>query len=397
MVVAEINTVCYGSTGGIMLGIHREAQKHGIDIHSFYALGDLKTDNKNIHKIGSNLSNRIFGKLAHFTGLMGCFSVIQTLNLVTFLRRKKVDIIHLHNIHVSFLNYPILFNYIKKNNIKVVWTLHDCWTFTGHCPHFSYQKCEKWRTGCYDCPRYKEYPVSTFDNSKIMYKIKKKYFTDLPNVVLVTPSYWLEGLVKQSFMGKYPVKVINNGVDLSVFKPTCGDFRKKHSLEGKFIVLGASFGWDNKKGLDVFIEMAKRLDDNEYQIVLSGTDLNTDKELPDNIISIHKTTNISEMVDIYSSADLLLNPTREEVFGLVNIEANACGTPVLMFKTGGSPECITEKSGYIVDLDDIDEIERQILRIKRENPYSEADCIESAKRFNKSDKFKEYVDLYKSM
>ena len=397
MVVVEINTVCYGSTGGIMLGIHNEAEKQGINVHSFYAIGSPKENNANIHRIGSRLSNRISGMLAHFTGLMGCFSVFQTLRLISFLKKIKVDIIHLHNIHVSFLNYPLLFGYIKRHNIKVAWTLHDCWAFTGHCPHFAYQKCEKWKTGCHNCPRYKEYPVSSFDNSKAMYSIKKKCFSNMPDAVLVTPSEWLKSLAKESFLGDYPVRVINNGIDLNTFSYTESDFREKYGIGDKFVILGVSFGWDNKKGLDVFIELSKRLNPERFQIVLVGTGESTDAVLPANIISIHKTSDISEMVQIYSAADLFLNPTREEVLGLVNIEANACGVPVLMFNTGGSPECIDEKSGCIVECDDIDEMEKQIINIEAHRPFSAADCRRRAEKFDKNNLYKEYIRLYKEL
>lgn len=397
MVVAEINTLCYGSTGSIMLGIHKEAQKQGIEVYSFYALGSLKENNADIRKIGSDFSNRISGMLSHFTGLMGCFSIIQTLKLISFLKKSGVDIIHLHNIHISFLNYPLLFGFIKNHNIKVVWTLHDCWTFTGHCPHFTYQKCEKWMTGCYKCPRYKEYPVSSFDNSSIMYSLKKKCFSDLPNAVLVTPSEWLKALAEKSFLKAYPVRVINNGIDLETFSRTESNFREKYGIENKFVILGVSFGWDNKKGLDVFIDLARRLDSERFQIVLVGTNESTDRLLPDNVISIHKTSDISEMVQIYSAADLLLNPTREEVLGLVNIEANACGVPVLMFRTGGSPECISEKSGCCVDCDDTDELEKQILYIEKNRPYNAADCRKQAEKFDKRDMYKKYIALYQNL
>ena len=397
MVVVEINTVCYGSTGRIMLGIHNEAENQGITTYSFYALGDIKEKNANVHKIGSKVSNRLSGMLAHFAGLMGCFSVFQTLKLVRFLKRVNADIVHLHNIHISFLNYPILFGYLKRHNIKVVWTLHDCWAFTGHCPHFSYQKCNKWEKGCYKCPRYKEYPISTFDNSKVMYKIKKRCFTGLSNAVLVTPSDWLKSLVEKSFLSDYPVHVINNGIDIDAFSYTESDFRKKHNIENKFVILGVSFGWDNKKGLDVFIELAERLDSKRFQIVLVGTNDKTDELLPVDIISIHKTSDISEMAQIYSTADLLLNPTREEVLGLVNIEANACGTPVLMFNTGGSPECINYKSGCCVECDDIDAMEKQIIYIEKNRPFSSADCRRQAEKFDKREKYKEYIKLYREI
>ena len=301
--------------------------------------------------------------------------------------------IHLHNLHGWYINFPLLFKYIKKNNIRVIWTLHDCWTFTGHCPHFDMIGCEKWKTGCYQCPQIGEYPASYADISKWMYKHKKQWFTGVEDMTLVTPSEWLANLTRQSFLKDYPVKVINNGIDLSIFKPTESDFRKKYDLEDKFILLGVAFGWGKRKGLDVFIELSKRLDE-RYQIVLVGTDENVDKQLPKNIISIYRTQNQTELAEIYTAADLFVNPTREENFPTVNIESLACGTPIVTFRTGGSPEIIDESCGVVVEKDDIDGMQKEIERIYEKRPFGQEDCVKRAQNFDMNDKFAEYVELY---
>jgi len=212
-------------------------------------------------------------------------------------------------------------------------------------------------------------------------------------MTLVTPSQWLADLVKESYLKDYPVKVINNGIDLSVFKPTEGDFRKKYNCEDKFIILGVSFIWGVKKGLDVFIELSKRLDE-KYQIVLVGTNEEVDKQLPENIISIHQTANQKELAEIYTAADLFVNPTREEVLGLVNIEALACGTPVVTFNAGGSPECIDETCGFTVKTDDIDSLESLIYKAINEKLFDKDSCIARAKKFDQSSKFNDYIKLY---
>ena len=213
-------------------------------------------------------------------------------------------------------------------------------------------------------------------------------------MTIVTPSKWLSDLVKQSFLKDYPVKVINNGIDLSIFKPTQSDFRDHYGLVGKKIVLGVAYGWNYRKGLDVFIELQNRLPKN-YQIVLVGTNKNIDGILPTNIISIHRTQSQKELAEIYSTADVFVNPTREEVFGLVNVEAIACGTPVVTFKTGGSPECIDDTCGSVVPCNDIDAMEMEIRRICEERPYSKEACIAHSKNFDMNARFQEYVDLYK--
>ena len=216
------------------------------------------------------------------------------------------------------------------------------------------------------------------------------------NLTIVTPSEWLAGEVKKSFMKDYPVKVINNGIDLSVFKPTESNFREKYGIaDDKFALLGVAFGWGERKGLDVFIKLSERLDKNKYAIVIVGGNAETDKLLPKDIISIHRTQNQTELAEIYTACDLFVNPTREEVLGLVNIEANACGTPVLTFDSGGSPECINKKSGNVVSCDDIDGLINEIERIRNERPFTKENCILRAEEFDADKKFKEYTELYK--
>ena len=213
-------------------------------------------------------------------------------------------------------------------------------------------------------------------------------------MTIVTPSEWLAGLVKESYLKDYPVKVINNGIDLNVFKPTESDFRKKYALENKYIVLGVAFGWGRRKGLDVFIELEKRFDKEKYKVVLVGTDDNVDKLLPENIISIHRTQNQTELAKIYSAADVFANPTREENYPTVNMESVACGTPVVTFNTGGSPEMLDETCGAAVAKNDIDAMYNEIIRICEAKPYSLEACIKKAKGFDKNEKFGEYIRLY---
>lgn len=391
-----INSCNFGSTGNIMLEIAETAENGGYTAAVCYP---QSRDNSRKQKekdfiIGTRFSRNIHLMLAEITGLNGCFSYFSTLKLLKKLDKLKPDIIHLHNLHNCYINLSLLFKYIKKHNIKTVWTLHDCWAFTGHCPHFDMIGCDKWKTGCYSCPQYKEYPKSLFDNSKYMYRLKKKWFTDIKDMTIVTPSEWLASLVKESYLKDYPVKVINNGIDLNVFKPTESDFRKKYALENKYIVLGVAFGWGRRKGLDVFVELARRLDKEKYTVVLVGTDDNVDKLLPENIISIHRTQNQTELAEIYTAADVFANPTREENYPTVNMEALACGTPVVTFNTGGSPEMLDETCGAAVAKNDIGAMYNEIIRICEAKPYSVEACIKKAKGFDKNEKFEEYIRLY---
>lgn len=399
MKIAQINMIPYGSTGAIMFQIAEMARDKGFEVRTYSTI-PFDKKRKNIHVdsryhyvFGSFADNKTHYYLGSTFGKNGCYSKKGTKQLISYLEEFKPDIVHLHNLHKFCINLPILFGYLKKSSVKVVWTLHDCWSFTGKCPHFVIAKCDKWRTVCHNCPQVSGYPMSRVDNSKKMYQNKMKWFTGIENMTLVTPSYWLSGLVKQSFLKNYPVEVIYNGIDLDVFKPIKGNFKQGHGLQDKKIILGVSLGWSNKKGLDVFVELAKRLG-NDYTIILIGTDDDTDKLLPVNVLSIHRTHDQTQLAEIYTAADVFVNPTREEVLGLVNIEALACGTPVVIFKTGGCPEILDENSGSVVECDDIDAMEREVRRVAVEKPYTQVDCINRAKQFDKKDKFAEYCELY---
>lgn len=397
MKILEINTVTNGSTGKIMMQIANISNANGNSVITscgYYRNKTLKTSNTH-YQIGCYISKAIDITLSKMTGLSGVFSILPTACFLSRVKKFRPDIIHIHNLHGWYINLPMLFNCIKKHNIRVVWTLHDCWAFTGQCPHFTLAKCDKWKTGCHQCPQYREYPQAYVDRTKTMYRLKKKWFTGVQNLTIITPSQWLAGLVKQSYLKDSPVRVINNGIDLSIFKPTPSNFRERHNLHNKFIVLGIAFGWGKRKGLDVFIELSKRLDNDKYKIVLVGTSDKLDELLPKNILSIHRTQNQAELAEIYTAADVFANPTREEVFGLVNAEALACGTPVLTFRTGGSPEIPDETCGSVVDCDDIDAMELEIIRISEIHPYSRQSCLERAKSFDMNEKFEEYINLYR--
>ena len=282
-----------------------------------------------------------------------------------------------------------LYSFVKENRLFIRY----CFLLV-RILHFDMCKCEQWKSHCLVCKSLRDYPQCYFKGDVYNnYEMKQKSFTSLSNLIIVTPSQWLADLVKVSFMKKYTVKVINNGIDLNVFCQYQSDIRLKYHLENKYVILGVAFGWGMRKGLDIFIELSRRLDD-RFKIMLVGTDDNIDKQLPKNIISIHRTNNQQELAKIYSAADLFVNPTREDTYPTVNMEAIACGTPVLTFRTGGSPEIPDNQTGCVVSVDDIDEMERQIIRICTENIYKRENCVNRAKFFDANLKFREYIDLY---
>jgi len=398
--IVQINMVDFGSTGKIMLQIAKAARNQGVEMLTLSTRQQAKRYTpmpqapEGHAYYGSFIGNNLHFVLARITGKYGCYSRYSTFKMLRKLKAIKPDLIHLHNLHAAYLNLEMLVRYINKEHIPVVWTLHDCWAFTGKCPHFDLIGCEKWKTGCFDCPQLSNYPQSRLDCSKAMWQRKKQWFTSIEELTLVTPSEWLAGLVKQSFLKNASVRVINNGIDLSVFKPTESDFRKKYHCEDKYVLLGVAFGWGVRKGLDVFVELASRLD-KSYQIVLVGTDEHIEKQLPGSIIPIRRTHSQQELAQIYSAADLFINPTREENYPTVNMEALACGTPVLTFRTGGSPEILDKTCGNVVECDDLQGLIHEIRRIKETVPYSENACLDRSKSFDMHQRFNEYLELYK--
>lgn len=393
MKIVQINTSCgVGSTGKICVGISQVLTNNNIENYILYS------SKSNGYDLGIKCSNDMYIKCqaikSRLFGNYGFNSKKSTRKIIEKLDEIKPDIVHIHNIHGHDCNLEMLFMYLKNNPIKVIWTFHDCWAFTGYCTYFDMVKCNKWKNYCERCSQRKKYSW-IYDNSKKIFEKKRQMFNGI-DLTIVTPSKWLADLVKQSFLKYCQVRVINNGIDLNVFKPYNSDFREKYELFGKKIILGIAFGWDKRKGLDVFIKLAQRLQEG-YVIVLVGTDYTIDKQLPSNIISVHRTQNQLELAKIYSSADVFVNPTREENYPTVNIEALACGTPVITFDTGGSPEIIDNTCGSVVKCDNIEELEKEIIRLCSNINYSVEACLNRAKEFDKNERFKEYLELYKTI
>ena len=395
--IVEINSNNYASTGNVVLNIAAEARKKGYKVYTCCRKSRLGLTFKYEDQIyiGTWLDRVISERLEYIFGLNGYFNVFNTWLFINRLKTIKPDLIHLHSLCDGYLNIKMFFKYLKKSNIPIVWTLHDNWPFTGRCAQF---RCEEWKTGCQKCPHIEFFPGSLFfDNTAKVYKIREKLYNALTNLTIVTPSKWLSDLVRISlFKDNHSIKVINNGINLNVFKPTKSDFRKQYNIEDKFIILGVAYVWDNIKGLDTYIKLAQSLGD-KYQIVLVGTNEEVDKIIPDNIISIHKTYNQEELVKIYSSADLFVNPTIDDNFPTVNMEALACGVPVLTYDTGGCKEIIDEKSGNYVPCKDYENLKKEIIRIYNDRPYKKEDCINRGRQFDMSTTFKNYVELYQEI
>lgn len=390
----QINvTANWGSTGKIAEQINGTAAKQGWETYIAYGRSVNPSQSKLIH-IGNKLSQAMALAEARLFDNDGLASRWATRRLVRQMKKLKPDVIHLHNLHGYYLNYKILFNYLNTTNIPVVWTLHDCWSFTGHCGHFVGAKCEKWKTECGHCPLKKRYPSSLWlDRSKQNFELKKRLFTANKNLHLVAVSQWLAELVKQSYFNDVDVHVINNGVDLNVFKPVA------ENNGSRFRVLGVSSVWTKSKGLYDFYKLRNLLNKDEFEIVLVGLSEEQIKTLPQGIKGIARTNSVEELVEYYSSADVFVNPTYGDTFPTTNLEALACGTPVVTYETGGSPESVSFETGVVVKQGDVNALLEAISTIqsKGKTYYTES-CRKRAELcYRKEERFEEYLKLYKEL
>lgn len=394
MKVLQINSVCgIGSTGRIATDIHNVLIEQGHE--SYIAYGrDLPLNCENAIRIGSRIDNYAHVAKTRIFDKHGFGSIQATKKFINKITILDPDIIHLHNIHGYYINIKILFSYLREVKKPVIWTLHDCWSFTGHCTHFDYIQCNRWNEGCYDCPQKNKYPSSVLmDNSTSNFKIKKDIFTSISNIKIVTPSEWLKSLVEDSYLNKYETIVINNGVDLEKFKYTKSEIKSKYEIQDKKVVLGVSNMWSEKqKGLNFMIELANRLD-SQFKIVLIGVTKKLKKKIPDNIISITRTNNITELAEWYSAADVFVNPTLEDNYPTVNLEAIACGTPVVSFDTGGSKESAL-KYGVICKKGDIEGMVSIINKLTNNSITLNDDNINVT---NSKEMATKYVALYESL
>ena len=359
-----INSVCNGSTGTICKNLYKAAVEAGHECCIAYGRGKAPEGFKAI-KIGNKLDIYLHVLKARLFDRSGFGSKHATKEFIKKIDEFKPDIIHLHNIHGYYVNIEILFKYLKNHpEIKKIWTLHDCWAFTGHCAYYTYAECNTWQTCCNGyCPNKKEYPKTVFSKVESNFNRKRKIFCDVENMILITPSKWLKKEVEKSYLKSYQTEVIHNGVDINVFKYTESDIKERYGIKNKRVILGVASVWDKRKGLDIFIELSKQLD-NEYQIVLIGLNKKQIKKLPTNIIGITRTENVQELVKWYSVADVFFNPTLEDNYPTTNLEAISCGTSVITFDTGGSPESAFANESMIVFSKSIKESYIKILHIK---------------------------------
>lgn len=330
----------------------------------------------------------------------GLSSRAATKRVVEYIKEIKPDVVQLHCVHGYYINYHILFEYLNNTNIPVVWTFHDCWAFTGHCAHFVTAGCEKWKKeGCHDCPLKGDYPKSLIDCSTRNYNLKSFIFKQSKYLHIVTVSKWLENMTKQSFLGDKPIQTIYNGIDMSVFYPKDSkDLKERLGLEGKKVLLAAATSWSSLKGYDDYIKLSKILP-NDYVIILIGLNDKQIKSLPSNMVGLKRTDSACELADYYSMADIILNLSYQETFGLTTVEGMACGTPGIVYNVTASPELITSRTGIVVQPGNVGLVYDAITEIigKGKDFYS-ASCRQRAiGNFDKNDRFMDYIKLYESL
>lgn len=376
-----INSVCgIRSTGRICTDLADALTEQGHTVKIAYGREEVPDKYKKYAvRIGSDLDVKLHGVRARLLDESGFGSKIATVKFIEWVKKYDPDVIHLHNIHGYYINIEVLFNYLRTCEKKIIWTLHDCWAFTGHAAFCEAANCERWKKCCHNCPKRDDYPKSLYDNSKLNWLKKRKTFTGIPNLQIITPSKWLAGLVKKSFLRKYPVSVIYNGIDTSVFKPVdSSDLRKKLNIGNKKVILGVAAIWDARKGLADFIKLNTLINKNEYQIILVGLTEKQISKLPKSMIGITRTDSVEQLVEFYSLAYVFVNPTYEDNYPTTNLEAIACGTPVITYDTGGSGESALSY-GLIIKKHHIEEIVSIIITFEEKKGISNSFDIQSMK------------------
>ena len=392
------------STGRIMQEIGELAIQNGWESYIAYSYGrdGVKPCRSKQIPVGNKWDVALHGVVTRLFDAHGLMSQVATQKLVDQIQKIKPDVIHIHNIHGYFLNYQILFDFLSQNDIPVIWTVHDCWLYTGHCYYYTFIGCNKWQTGCGHCPQQRKFPASWLtDRSRQNFIDKKEAFTSVPTdrLTIVPVSEWIKGEMKKSFFKDYPFQVIHNGINTEVFKLSeTEEVKSKYGLKGKHILLGVAALWHPEKGVADFLQLASMLHEDEV-IVMIGVDEKLQKRLPHNVVGIKRTENIRQMAELYSAATAFVTPTWQDNYPTVNLEAIACGTPVVTYRTGGSVEAVTPETGFIVERGDVDGLLQAVRIIEQRGKASYIEpCRNYAlAHFKKEDRYADYIRLYNKL
>src|SRR5574344_1450095 len=396
MRLLQINkTANAGSTGRICEGIGNVMMRHGWE--SYVAYGrEMNSSSSHLIRIGDTKDLCLHVLRSRLLDEDGKGSKNATYALIERIKQIKPDIIHLHVIHGYFLNYAVMFEFLRSARIPIVWTLHDIWNFTGHCAFFDSTNCAKWKTECRDCEGLDKYPISLFkDNSTHNYKSKRDIFNSVTNMTLVPVSYWLSDLLDESFLCGFDKTVIHNGIDLTKFLPMDEkeNIMSKYDIPGKKYILSVAYVWSKYKGWDDIVELRKILH-KDISIVMVGCTRKQIKQLPVGIVGIERFYDQEELCRLYSSAELFVNLTYGDNYPTTNLEAIACGTPVITYKTGGSPESVTEDTGFVIEQGNIKKVYDIIINYNKNKTVVDACRQYAEKTFDQNLCFENYYDLY---
>ena len=397
MKVVQINGVSSsGSTGKIVTQLSIVMRENNIENYIISSGYKEKTKADNVYFCSSNIGVKLHQTFGVLCGNSGFHSPIATYKTISFIKKTKPDVVHLHNIYSYFLNVEKLLLYLKKSGIPVVWTMHDFWAITGHCTHFESVGCDKWKTQCGKCPQKNLFPYSKFfDRSKSLHKKKRKIFQGWDNLHIVTVSNWVKSRVEQSYLADKSITPIYNGIDLNTFRKK--QVNRPTWMKGKFVILGVSMGWNSKKGLDDFVKLSQKLDDDEIIMLIGLTDKQI-KVLPDNIIGIKRTASADELCDYYNMADVYVSASVEETMGLTVVEAMACGTPAVVYNKTALPELICDGCGFVCEYG-VDCLYEGIQKVRQKMKTDFSDkCVSFvSKNFDKQNQYEKYCDLYKEI
>lgn len=400
MRVFQLNTYCgVKSTGRIALEIARLVEADGGACRIGYGVPGIVPEAERFAvRVGTAWERKLHGAARKLLDAEGYGSPLGTAALIREMRQFSPDIIHLHNLHGCYLNLPMLFSYLRGAGVPVVWTLHDCWPFTGHCAYFDFCGCDRWRTECHACPQQHSYPVCMgLDGSRRNYRMKKRLFSPLESLTFVAPCQWMTGPLRNSFLGAHSVRVIPNGVNRSVFRPTPSDLRRAYGLEGVRVILAVASEWDERKGLRYLIQAAEKMGE-RYRFVVIGLEEEQLAALPPGMLGLRRTRDADELAAWYTAADCFANPTLEDNMPMVNLEALACGTPIAVFRTGGCPEAVGgEACGRVVEKGDVEALCGALAELSAKKPSLTQACLARARQFDANEAFLSYLSLYKEL
>ncbi len=395
----QINTVAnQGSTGHIAEAIGRTALSQGWRCVMAYGRGTPKSEME-LWRIGSDADMYAHALHARLFDSLGLCSRTATKRLIKRMEALKPDIVHLHLLHGYYINYPLLFAYLAEKDIPVVWTMHDEWAITGHCATLL---CDGWRSGCNGCAYHRQFPTSwLLDQSRRNFRLKSESINSVHNLTIITPSNWLADIIRQSHLGNHHIVTIHNGIDLSVFSPSTPEdtqqMRSQLGIVQPNVILGVASIWGPDKGLPDFTTLRQLLPIDKYAIVLVGLSDAQLSHLPKGIIGIKHTESQRQLATLYTLANVFVNPTYLDNFPTTNVEALACGTPIITYRTGGSVEAVSPDTGRVVEQGNVSALAQTISELTAVPKNTDACRRRAVEHFDKKKILAQHMSLYNKL